>query len=128
MQLNNILLIDDDDATCLILKAMLSKNNIVKKFNFCLGGMEALEFLRQSELNNDFPQVIFVDLNMPGMSGYEFIPIYEERFYKKHPQTKLAVVTSSMRVKDQQQSLSFESVTKFITKPLTTEKIRSMVE
>ena len=128
MQLNNILLIDDDDATCLILKAILSRSNIAKTFNFCLGGAEALEFLLQCENNNEFPEVVFVDLNMPGMDGYEFIPLYEEEFYSRHPKTRIVVVTSSMRMKDKEQALAFKSVSHFINKPLTKEKILSVNE
>ncbi len=127
MQLNNILLIDDDDATCLIMKAVLSKSDAVKKFNFCLGGPEALEYLKQCEIDNNFPEIVFLDLNMPGMNGYEFLPLYEEQFYKQHPETRIVVVTSSVRVKDQLQALSFQSVTKFINKPLNIEKILSSI-
>jgi CheY-like chemotaxis protein len=126
--LNNILLIDDDDATCLILNAILTKNKIVDTFNFCLGGSEALDFLQNCESKNEFPEAIFVDLNMPGMDGYEFIPLYEERFLDHYPNTKLIVVTSSMRTRDQQQALSYKSVKMFLNKPLTTDKILSVME
>jgi len=126
MHLNNILIIDDDDATCLILKAILLKNDIVKTFNFCHSGAEALEFLKQCEKSQEFPEVVFVDLNMPGMDGFEFIPFYEELFYENQPKTKVAVVTSSMRSRDKDRSLAFKSVSNFINKPLTNEKILSL--
>ena len=128
MQVNNILLIDDDDAIGLILNAVLSKSEVVKKFNFCLGGAEALLFLKSSAEKNDFPEIVFVDLNMPEMDGYEFIPLYEDMFYEKYPNTKVIVVTSSSRLKDQQMALSFPSVKKYINKPLNEAKILSVME
>lgn len=123
---NDILLIDDDDATCMILKIILSKSDIVKKFNFCLGGQEALDYLEISNQNSTFPEAIFVDLNMPGMDGYEFLEIYQHKFYSSYIDTKVIVVTSSMRTKDREKSLSFACVTKFVNKPLTIDKIKEI--
>ncbi len=128
MQINHILLIDDDDAVGLIITAVLSKTNIVKKIKFSSSGPDALEFLKQSEEQNDFPEAVFVDLNMPEMDGYEFIPIYESLYFEKYPLTKVIVVTSSSRVKDQEMALNFKSVKKFINKPLNAEKILSVMQ
>ncbi len=128
MQINHILLIDDDDAVGLIITAVLSKTNIVKKFKFSSSGPDALEFLKQSEEQNDFPEAVFVDLNMPEMDGYEFILIYESLYFEKYPLTKVIVVTSSSRVKDQEMALNFKSVKKFINKPLNAEKILSVMQ
>lgn len=128
MQFKNILLIDDDEAVGIILKAVLAQTPAVKRMKFCLSGPEALEFLQQSNNENDFPEAVFVDLNMPEMDGYEFIAIYERLYFDKHPLTKVVVVTSSSRMKDQQQALEFKSVKKFLNKPLNQEKLLSVFE
>lgn len=76
MQYRNILLIDDDEEDHDIFKtalAMLSKDLLCKSYT---NASEALQKLTNRELE---PDVIFLDLNMPIMSGQEFLTTIKQR-------------------------------------------------
>ncbi|WP_319486456.1 response regulator [uncultured Cohaesibacter sp.] len=66
-----LLLVEDDQADVFLVKRALSKHGGAIRVQVARDGMEALEMLRRGEVPR--PYVILSDLNMPGMSGYEFL-------------------------------------------------------
>jgi CheY-like chemotaxis protein len=63
-----------------------------------------------------FPDVLYVDLNMPVQSGFDFIEEYEKEFYEKHPGSRLFMLTSSLREEDKLAAMDFKSVQDFVSK------------
>ncbi len=70
MQYKNILLIDDDDASHEIFISAVSE---ISDSANCLALSSALEALEKLSAKNILPDVIFVDLNMPVMTGLQFL-------------------------------------------------------
>ncbi len=77
--LDSILFIDDDPITLMLCKMVIKKTSFSNEIATSKNGEEALQYfnlLKQLDHNNEFkkqPQLIFLDLNMPVMNGWEFL-------------------------------------------------------
>lgn len=113
-----ILLIDDDRINNLINKRLIGKrleNVEVKDFT---NPMEALAFLKENP--NSAPDLILLDINMPEISGWDFLKHYRELQLQVG---KLYILTSSIDPDDLNKARTFEEVTDLITKPLNSETL-----
>jgi len=108
-----VMLVDDDPSCNFILGEFISlvSSNIKKITSFSVD--ESFELL-QSE--NEFPEVIFLDLNMPIKSGFDFLKKYMEDYYMTHPNTRIYVLTSSLRPSDREKTLAFKCVSDYKSK------------
>ncbi|HAH37810.1 MAG TPA: response regulator [Algoriphagus sp.] len=114
-----IFLVDDDPINNLINKRLLGKTDISKHIYQFLEGEEALMAI--AELPTDQQIMIFLDINMPVMNGWEFLNFYLEKFPKR--KDKIVILSSSIDFQDRQKAMDYEVVSGFIEKPLTMEKI-----
>ena len=76
--LKSVLLIDDNKADNFIHKAYIMKHGGVETIEMVTGGEEALKFLT-SKASGEYPrpELIFLDINMPRMNGWEFLEEYD---------------------------------------------------
>ena len=123
-----LLLIDDDEITNFAADVILSRVDTVTSYEIKDNGWDALEFLKGCRGSDQFPDLIFVDLNMPEMDGFEFIERYEATFWAQHPTTKIRVLSSSVSERDRQRSLSYPCVSDYTYKPLTEQKLTEIVQ
>jgi len=122
-----VLLIDDDEINNFTVEAVLENVEFIERYEIKESGWEALVYLKECEQNGDFPDLIFVDINMPEMDGHEFIERYEALFWKNHTSTKVSMLSSSVSETDRRRSLSYSSVSEYAFKPLTKEKLAYIV-
>jgi CheY-like chemotaxis protein len=72
----NILLVEDDPGDQKLIKTSMLEQKLANKLYIVSSGEEALEYLKQSKNGNSetpWPELILLDLNMPGMGGKEFL-------------------------------------------------------
>lgn len=122
--LNAITLVDDEVITNFVNKMLLEKMHICQDINVYDEAPKALEdLIRNMDLGSGkLPEIMFVDINMPEMNGWEFINkfcSYEE--LKKR--IKVYLLSSSQSVDDVKRAEENECVKGFIGKPLTEEKV-----
>ena len=122
------LLFIDDDSIANYLVGQLMQELSVAQYTLTQGAAEALDFLEQAAASSDFPELIFVDLKMPLMDGFEFIEEFERRFASTFPHTRLMVLSSSISAKDRTRALRYKSVIEFLTKPLDTPTLLQAFE
>ncbi len=128
MEINTLCIIDDDPIFVYGTKVLLNYNrsfcsNIIVYEN----GKEALDdFKVMLKTKKDLPEVVFLDLNMPVMDGWGFL----DELTKLDLPKKIAVyvVSSSIDIRDEQKSKEYDMVVDFISKPLTTEKLRQLLD
>ena len=124
---NKILLIDDSRTDLFInetiLKSLLLSKEIIQE----LSAGNAIEFLINVKKLTDVPDLILLDLNMPGMDGFEFLTEFNQlpEFVKN--KCKIIVVSSSESEDDKRQVLMNPSVIKFIVKPLDAFHLRDLM-
>lgn len=114
---------DDDDDLLLVKEAMSVYKDSV---DVCLfgSGMEAYEFLLEMERRSEKPCLILLDMNMPGMSGKELLPILRSiPFFDDVP---VSLFTTSSSRHDYQFALRYNAG--FITKPMNFKQIDVIAE
>lgn len=122
----SVLIIDDDnlhnDLSILTFK-IIGINDITCRNS----GKEALAFLEECKDKGIFPDIMFVDLNMPGMDGFTFIRRYEESFMKESPGSRIIMLTNSILEDDRHEALKYRSVLDFWSKPLNQKKVAELI-
>lgn len=129
MLTKRILLVDDDQITNFI-----NTKLITREFNLNVtaytNAQEALTYLRglTTSTPEDMPNVIFLDINMPIMDGWEFLELFQKFSESVLNACKVIMLTSSIDAEDIEKSKKYRTVKDFVSKPLTSEKIRSLIE
>lgn len=119
----NIILIDDDEINNFINRKLLSRYDHDLAIIEFIVAKEALDHLRKS--GNSLPDIILLDINMPGMNGWEFI----REFTKLNLNgTRIIMLTSSIDQRDEVKASSFSEVKGYFTKPLDNLKIQEILE
>ncbi len=129
-KLKSILLIDDDQINNFIvvnkLKAIPEIENIYCEEN----GLAALNFIKTT-IDSDptkLPCIIFLDINMPLMDGWEFMEEFEKFDRKYIAQMSVYMVSSSVYIDDIEKSKQYAHIKAFISKPLTKDKINAIIQ
>lgn len=130
LQLNCIMLIDDNKLDNFYHERVIRKHNAAKHVVVKESGEEALAYLRNKQHNpaDMHPELIFLDINMPGMNGWEFIEEYKK--LDKELQSKMVVVmlTTSENPDDMEKAKANGVLFAFKTKPLTIEMLTEIME
>ena len=130
-KLQKILVIDDDPMTNYLQKKLLEKFGVSDVVEIAHDGEEALQSIKQNiESGNEdrIPQLIFVDLDMPLMDGFQFLEAYQTLNFKNKDSVVVSVLTSSFSRSDINHVKEFPVVKDYLVKPLTQEKIAEIME
>ena len=115
-KLNCILLVDDNDADNEYHQIVIERMSITESIRVVENGEEALAFLTKE--SEPVPELIFLDINMPRMNGWEFLEEYKKLGLGKQ-QIIILMLTTSANPADVARARMIEEVTGFETKPLT---------
>ncbi len=124
IQFDAIFLVDDDPINNLINKRLLGKYGILENVHEFLEAEDA--FTELCKLPKDYKVVIFLDLNMPVLNGWEFLDKYILNC--KDRNDKIIILSSSIDYLDRQKAKMYKVVSEFLEKPLTMDKIRASFE
>jgi len=124
-KLDCILLIDDDNEDNHFHKIVLDEMNIADHIEVATSGIDALHFLT----NKAFPppDLIFLDINMPKMNGWEFLEAYAKLTEVKRPKIIIIMLTTSTHPNEEEKSAQFPEITGFNSKPLSEEMLNGIL-
>jgi CheY-like chemotaxis protein len=126
-KLDSVLLVDDDSTTNFLNARLLQKHGVTDHVLIATNGEQALAVLAQACLppSTACPTLVLLDINMPLMSGIEFLEAYQPR----PPAQPLIIVvlTTSMHARDQAR-LQHLPIADMVTKPLTKEKLNAILQ
>lgn len=114
-----IMLVDDDSLTNKLHHMIITKHNKNKEVVQFDNPVRALEYLGEN-----VPDLILLDLNMPEIDGWAFLKLLEER----NILVDVVIISSTIDPAERTRALSYKGVKDFITKPLTYDKIKHLVD
>ena len=119
---NTVLMIDDNDIDNFVTKKIIEKSGFAKNVIIKKSAVEALEYLSSKDpLRKRLPDIIFLDLRMPEMDGFEFLEEYEKLNKYFVDNCKIVVFSSSIDTDDYNKAKRNKYVWKFISKPISME-------
>ncbi|MDX1904325.1 MAG: response regulator [Thermonemataceae bacterium] len=115
--------IDDDKINNLVCESVIRKADLNGKVMSFLRAEDALKYINNT--SNQQPDVIFLDINMPGMDGWEFLEKYLQM-----PQGKahIFMLSSSINQGDFEKAKRYPRVLDYIVKPFSKEKLQQSLE
>lgn len=119
------MLIDDNKFENYYNQKVFSRFNPELKISVYDSVNEALDDLLSG--NKMFPDYIFLDLNMPGLNGWDFINVYIEKLMQKGKSTQLILLTTSENPDDMEKAKSLKVVSSYISKPLNNEILKTLM-
>ncbi|MBT0607001.1 response regulator [Aequorivita echinoideorum] len=128
-KLKNVLLIDDSESDNFYHERKIRKMGITDNIHISYSGQEALDYLR-SELEGVHPQptLIFLDINMPGMNGWEFLEEYEKLEVAQKGEIILTMLSNSIDERDKERANVYSSVRGFYSKPLNEDYLTDIIK
>jgi CheY-like chemotaxis protein len=128
-----ILFIDDDEPTNFLNKLLVEEMGCANHVQVVTSGIEALEYLtgsgsfKDNEKNHPRPDLIFLDINMPGMDGWEFLHHYQKLPSNQKANIVMVMLTTSLNPEDEKAAQQNVEISGFENKPLQPEVIKKII-
>jgi CheY-like chemotaxis protein len=130
--IKTVLCVDDDPITLMLNEMVLNKASFCNELVTAKNGEEAIlyfENLLITTNNDNYPKLIFLDLNMPVMNGWEFLDTFiEKKFHHIFKKIKVIILSSTVDPNDIEKSKKHPIVIKFLPKPINKEMLESLKE
>jgi len=132
--LDLILLIDDDETTNHVNLRTLKRTDIAQDIKIFMNGEQALDYLKQAcqpgiaPAGYKCPDLIFLDIKMPVMDGFEFLDAYQELNLNAQTATQIMMLTSSASFYDLNRLESYEVVKRHFPKPLSDYDVKQIIQ
>lgn len=124
-KLGCILLVDDDPDDNEYHEIILNKLQISEKIDIAVNGVEAIRYLKSE--GRTPPELIFLDINMPKMNGWEFLTEYKDLDIKQKAKVVIMILSTSTNPEYIRKANEIKEVTGYESKPLDKEMIEKIM-
>jgi CheY-like chemotaxis protein len=118
--INTVLSIEDDRVTQTLNRVHLNTNKFCNTIIQAYNGIEAIDFFKKLDSGEismeSFPEVIFLDLNMPVMDGWDFFETFKKDFAHFEVKTAIIILSSSINPEDLERSKNEKRIVGFFGK------------
>jgi CheY-like chemotaxis protein len=119
-----VMVVDDNEIDLYVAEFVMKNAKFSEEVICMKSGVDALEYLRPLISDPDeIPQFIFLDINMPEMTGFEFLDEYKNLPENIRKKCIVMMLTTSLNEDDRLQAEQNEFVSKFLNKPLDKDKL-----
>ena len=121
------MLIDDNTDDNFFHEREIKKNDLANTVVTKITGLDGLTYLKSRKENKDpQPDLIFLDINMPGMNGWEFLQEYNGLDKDLQSKAILIMLTTSENPADEERAKKWDFVSDYVTKPLTKQLMKDI--
>jgi len=118
---NFILLIDDDRPTNFLSELVIKQSGCCEKVASYINAEKALTTLQNNHKDDELPDLILLDINMPGMNGWEFLEEYKHIKFPENKTPIICMITTSLNPDDQLRASKIDVLSGFYLKPFSLE-------
>lgn len=122
--INRAVLIDDEKFDHVSYKRLLRKSEMVDEIVSFEYAQDAIDYLSESKTTDR--DVVFLDINMPRMNGFEFLDAAEKRFGSRFKASVIVMLTTSLNPSDREKADGYPAVKAFYNKPMTLRDIEDV--
>ena len=122
-KLNCILLIDDDEPTNFLNRMVIEEVGCTERIEIMQSARDALKYLTNTTNSGSYPRpdLVFLDINMPAMDGWEFLEKYNQLPEDQKAKIIVVMLTTSFNPEDELKARKIAGIAGFRNKPLTPE-------
>jgi len=121
-------IIDDDDISKYLMKRNLKELSVTKIVDFP-DSVQALKLLEANmNLGEELPDIIFLDLHMPILNGFQFMEEFENITKSTSKNIQVAMLTSSINAEDMKRAESYPSISDYFIKPFKLRDLKKVIE
>ncbi|MEX6689136.1 response regulator [Danxiaibacter flavus] len=120
-----ICVVDDDKVYQFAVRKTIEATGMADSVLTFSNGAEAISYLETHKSSSDLPDIIFLDINMPVMNGWQFLENYARISLGKN--IPVYMVSSSIDEHDINKSRQYQSVADYILKPVHKEKFSQLL-
>lgn len=126
---SNVLLVEDDPITIMVCDRIIKMSDFATNVVSCENGKYAIDHVKQLlEDGREFPEIIYLDINMPVMNGWDFLEEFEALTSRISELPRIFILSSTVDPEDYKRAKSFTAVDNFISKPLSKEFLDKIEE
>ncbi len=120
-----VMLVDDNPMDNMVNGQLIKSSAFANKIKSFEAGKSMLDFLKTADIE-ELPELIFLDIIMPGMDGFQFMDEFEKLDESIRKKCKVVMLSSSDSFKDLNRANKNKLVRKFLNKPLTIEMLAAI--
>jgi CheY-like chemotaxis protein len=130
-KLDKILCVNDNDITLFVLKRALDKAGFSDTLITYSNGYDAFQYCTQlladpSTTIEDYPHIIFLDLQMPLMDGWEFLEKFSKELWHDFPETRIIITSDSIDQDDSVRARAYPFVFDFMRSPISIDYLKKL--
>lgn len=131
-KLNGILLVDDNETSNFLNERLLKRMGLSDNITILSNGKQALDYMEDLghqpglQVSAVKPELVLLDINMPVLDGFEFLELFQQFDADFRQGILIAILSTSNHPQDTSKALAYNAF--YLTKPLTVEKVETLLE
>jgi len=122
------MIIDDNYIDRYIAQTTIKKAGFANDIISFDGALQAFQYLKEQKDNSEqLPDVIFLDINMPEFTGFDFLSWFNELVPVDQQKCRIVMLSSSLNEIDHNRAMSFKQVIRFLNKPLKKDILQEIL-
>jgi len=124
---SHVMIIDDSEIDVLVSRRLMELTHFASHVTILSTAEEAVDFLRNEVANADkAPEVILLDMHLPGMSGIDFINLFKTLPEYLVDKTKIVIMSAYQKQEEIDKLFENKFIISQLDKPITQDSLKKL--